>query len=110
MTIATETTASATIVSLQGQINSANAAAIEAEVLGLVTGGARNLVLDFSALDYISSAGLRMVLVVAKRLKQHGGQLVLCGMQPHVREVFDISGFLAILNVEPGRAEALARL
>ncbi len=110
MTIAAETTASATIVSLQGQINSANAAAIEAEVLGLVTGGARNLVLDFSALDYISSAGLRMVLVVAKRLKQHGGQLVLCGMQPHVREVFDISGFLAILNVEPGRAEALARL
>ena len=110
MTIAAETTASATIVSLQGQINSANAAAIEAEVLGLVTGGARNLVLDFSALDYISSAGLRMVLVVAKRLKQEGGQLVLCGMQPHVREVFDISGFLAILNVEPGRAEALARL
>lgn len=109
MTIATETTASATIVALQGQLNSANAGTIEAEVLGIVNGGMRNLVLDFSALDYISSAGLRMVLVVAKRLKQEGGQLVLCGMQPHVREVFDISGFLAILNVEPGRAEALAR-
>ena len=50
-----------------------------------------------------------MVLVVAKRLKGEGGQLVLSGMQPHVREVFDISGFLAILNVEPTRAEALAR-
>ena len=110
MTIAAETTASATIVSLQGQINSANAAAIEAEVLGLVTGGARNLVLDFSALDYISSAGLRMVLVVAKRLKQHGGQLVLCGMQPHVREVFDIGGFLSILDVQATREDALARL
>ena len=72
-------------------------------------GGAKNLVLDFAALDYISSAGLRMVLVVAKRLKGEGGQLVLSGMQPHVREVFDISGFLAILNVEPTRAEALAR-
>ncbi len=109
MTIATETTPTATIVALQGQLNSANAGTIEAEVLGLVSGGARNLVLDFAALDYISSAGLRMVLVVAKRLKQEGGLLVLCGMQPHVREVFDISGFLAILNVEPGRAEALAR-
>lgn len=109
MTIATETTATATIVPLQGQINSANAAALEAEVLTLVDGGVRNLVFDFSALDYISSAGLRMVLVTAKRLKQEGGQLVLCAMQPHVREVFDISGFLAILNVEPTRAEALAR-
>ena len=110
MTIAIETTASATIVSLQGQLNSANANTTEAEVLGLVSGGARNLVLDFAALDYISSAGLRMVLVVAKRLKQEGGLLLLCGMQPHVREVFDISGFLAILNVVPSRAEALARL
>ena len=109
MTIATEITATATIIPLQGQINSANAAAIEAAVLALVDGGSRNLVLDFATLDYISSAGLRMVLVVAKRLKQEGGQLVLCGMQPHVREVFDISGFLAILNVEPTRAEALAR-
>jgi stage II sporulation protein AA (anti-sigma F factor antagonist) len=66
-------------------------------------------VLDFAGLDYISSAGLRMVLVVAKRLKQESGLLVLCGMQPHVHEVFDISGFLAILNVEPTRSEALAR-
>lgn len=109
MPIATETTAAATIVSLQGQINSANANGLEAEVLTLLDGGVKNLVLDFSALDYISSAGLRMVLVVAKRLKQAEGLLVLCAMQPHVREVFDISGFLAILNVEPTRAEALAR-
>ncbi|MDR0216042.1 MAG: STAS domain-containing protein [Comamonas sp.] len=109
MTIAIEPTAAATIVPLQGQINSANAAAIEAQVLALVDGGTRNLILDFAGLDYISSAGLRMVLVVAKRLKQESGLLVLCGMQPHVREVFDISGFLAILNVEPTRNEALAR-
>lgn len=109
MPIATETTAAATTVSLQGQINSANANGLEAEVLTLLDGGVKNLVLDFSALDYISSAGLRMVLVVAKRLKQDKGRLVLCAMQPHVREVFDISGFLAILDVEPTRAEALAR-
>ncbi|MDL5035969.1 STAS domain-containing protein [Comamonas resistens] len=109
MTIAIEPTAAATIVPLQGQINSANAAAIEAQVLALVDGGTKNLILDFAGLDYISSAGLRMVLVVAKRLKQESGLLVLCGMQPHVREVFDISGFLAILNVEPTRSEALTR-
>ena len=59
--------------------------------------------------QFKAAFGLRMVLVVAKRLKGEGGRLVLSGMQPHVREVFDISGFLAILNVEPTRAEALAR-
>lgn len=109
MTIATETTDKATVVLLQGQINSANAAETEAQVLALVDHGAKALVLDFSALDYISSAGLRMVLVLAKRLKQDGGRLVLCAMQPHVREVFEISGFLAILTVDATRAEALAR-
>ena len=110
MTIAIEPTAAATIVPLQGQINSANAAAIEAQVLALVDGGTKNLILDFAGLDYISSAGLRMVLVVAKRLKQESGLLVLCGMQPHVREVFDISGFMAILNVVATRDDAVAQL
>ena len=110
MTIAIEATDRAHIVGLRGQLNSGNAAATEADVLGLVDGGARQIVLDFSALDYISSAGLRVVLVLAKRLKAESGKLVLYGMQPHVREVFDISGFLAILNVQSGRAEALAQI
>lgn len=110
MTIALETAANVQIVALQGQINSTNAASTEAEILALVNAGQKNLLLDFAALDYISSAGLRLVLVVAKRLKQDGGKLVLCGMQTHIREVFDISGFLAILNVVETRAEALASL
>ena len=109
MPIATESAANAQIVSLQGQINSTNAASTEAEILALVTAGQKNLLLDFAALDYISSAGLRLVLVVAKRLKQDNGQLLLCGMQSHIREVFDISGFLAILNVADTRTEALTR-
>lgn len=107
MTIAIESAAQAQIVNLQGQINSTNAATTEAEVLALVDAGHKNLLLDFSALDYISSAGLRLVLVVGKRLRQDGGKLVLCAMQPHIREVFDISGFLAILNVTNTRSEAL---
>ena len=110
MPLAIESVANAHIVALQGQINSTNAASTETEILALINPENKNLLLDFSALDYISSAGLRLVLVVAKRLKQDGGQLVLCSMQPHIREVFDISGFLAILNVVETRSEALARL
>ena len=110
MTIAAETTASATIVSLQGQINSANAATVETEVLAVLQKGAKNVLLNMTELSYISSAGLRVVLVLAKRLKQAGGKLVIYGMQPHVREVFDISGFLAILNVTATRNEAVEQL
>ena len=109
MTIAIEPSEKAQIISLQGQVNSSNAATVESEVLAVVQGGAKNVLLNMTELSYISSAGLRVVLVLAKRLKQDGGQLVLCAMQPHVREVFDISGFLAILNVEGSRADALAR-
>jgi stage II sporulation protein AA (anti-sigma F factor antagonist) len=109
MTISFESVGNVQVVALQGQINSTNAASIEAEILALITPEQKNLLLDFSALDYISSAGLRLVLVAAKRLKQDAGQLVLCGMQSHISEVFDISGFLAILNVTDTRSNALAR-
>lgn len=107
MTIAIESTDKAHIIALQGQVNSSNAATVEANVLAIVTQGSRSVLLNMTELSYISSAGLRVVLVLAKRLKQAGGKLVIYGMQPHVREVFDISGFLAILNVTATRAEAL---
>ena len=83
---------------------------METEVLAVVQQGARNVLLDMRELSYISSAGLRVVLVLAKRLKQAGGKLVIYGMQPHVREVFDISGFMAILNVVATRDDAVAQL
>ena len=107
MTIAIEPTDKAHIIALEGQVNSSNAATVETEVLAVVNQGAKNVLLNMTELSYISSAGLRVVLVLAKRLKQAGGKLVIYGMQPHVREVFDISGFLAILTVTGTRAEAL---
>ncbi|WP_454692084.1 STAS domain-containing protein [Achromobacter aloeverae] len=110
MSLTTARIGSILIVSPEGQINSANAAAIEAELISLVDGRQRQVVLDMSRLNYISSAGLRVVLVLAKRLKQQEGALVLCDMSPHVREVFDVSGFLAILTVTDTREQAVARL
>lgn len=95
------------VVSAEGQINSGNASAIEADLLSHVEKGEHRMVLDLALLGYISSAGLRVVLLLAKRLKQANGKLVLCGLQSRVREVFDISGFLAILTVVDTREEAL---
>ncbi len=97
------------LVSTSGQINSANAAELERSLLEWVDEGERNWVLDMSGVEYISSAGLRVVLLLAKRLKQNGGHLVLCALQPHVLEVFDISGFLSILDIADTREAALSR-
>jgi len=97
------------VASAAGQINSASAAELERQLLEWVEEGERKWVLDMSGVEYISSAGLRVVLLLAKRLKQNSGHLVLCSLQPHVLEVFDISGFLSILDVADTREAAVSR-
>jgi stage II sporulation protein AA (anti-sigma F factor antagonist) len=109
MNLAIEKFGGSLLMSPEGRIDSANAAALEADLLAQVEKGASKVVLDMSRLDYISSAGLRVVLVLAKRLKQMAGSLVLCSLQPHVREVFEISGFLGILTAVDTREDALAK-
>ncbi|WP_394065672.1 STAS domain-containing protein [Alcaligenes sp. WGS1538] len=94
----------------EGQINSANAAAFEADLLTHLEKGEQKIVLDLSRLNYISSAGLRVLLLLAKKMKQSGGALVLFGAQPNVKEIFEISGFLVILKVCDTREQAFAAL
>lgn len=98
------------LVNLRGRIDSATATAFEQAVLDLFSAPGRRAVLDFAGVDYISSAGLRVVLMVAKRAKQGQGRLLLCGLAPHVREVFEISGFLKIIDTVDERAAALRQL
>ncbi|QEL63893.1 hypothetical protein OTERR_04170 [Oryzomicrobium terrae] len=97
-------------VTLAGRLDSATAPGFEKTLHDLFLHPARRVLMDFSGLDYISSAGLRVVLMAAKRSKQSQGQLVLCNLQPHVREVFEISGFLKILNIAENQDLALAQL
>lgn len=110
MTSKSEQIGDALIIRVEGKLNSSNAAELEAEILGRLSEGTYQLVLDLSEMSYISSAGLRVVLVAAKRLKQVAGELLLCGLQPAVRAVFEMSGFLAILNVVDTCEQALSRL
>ena len=57
------------------------------------------LVCDFSATDYVSSAGLRIMLLFTKRMKGCGGECILCGMKQPVNDVFKLAGFDAILDI-----------
>ncbi len=106
--IETDQVDAALVIALKGRLDSVNAGPVEAEIVGYVRDGANRVVLDFGDVPYISSAGLRVVLVLAKRLREVGGKLALFGMVPSVREVFSISGFLQILTVCDDRETALA--
>ncbi|RDK04114.1 STAS domain-containing protein [Paraburkholderia lacunae] len=97
-------------VSLSGRLDSATSGDFEKHLQTLFESSGARALMDFSSLDYISSAGLRVVLMAAKRAKQAQGRLVLCGLQPHVKDVFEISGFLKILTVADDPVSALSHL
>jgi anti-anti-sigma factor len=76
----------------------------------LVAGAQPRVLVDFSGVDFVSSAGLRAVLFVLKKVKAAGGMLALCGVQAPVQEVLDITGLSGMIEVHPGRAEGIAAL
>jgi anti-anti-sigma factor len=94
----------------QGRLDSNSGPIFEKELLGYIEGGCNRLLLDFSDLTYISSAGLRVVLVAAKRMKTAGGRFVLVALNAQVSDVFEISGFSRLLDIMPDYASATARL
>jgi anti-sigma B factor antagonist len=107
MEISTRTSNDTHIVAIAGSLDSTTSPAAQ-KALEPVLAGAKKVALDFSQLDYISSAGLRVLLGAAKQLKASGGTLGMFGLNQSVREVFDISGFSSILPVYPSEAEAVA--
>lgn len=109
MQISTRTTNDIHIVAIAGNLDSTTSPEAQKK-LDAVLAGARKVALDFSQLDYISSAGLRVLLGAAKRLRASGGTLGMFGLNQSVREVFEISGFSAILTVYPSEAEALGAM
>jgi anti-anti-sigma factor len=67
------------------------------------------LILNCSGLNYISSSGLRVFLVIQKKLAGLQGSFGLCCLQPEIREIFDISGFSTIFSIFPDEEAALAQ-
>jgi stage II sporulation protein AA (anti-sigma F factor antagonist) len=84
------------IVSLDGKIDGATAPELEAELIGWLDQGETALILDLREVFYVSSAGLRVVLLAAKRLRS-GGRLAIAEVQSEVKEIFDLAGFDTLL-------------
>lgn len=109
MEISTRTSNDTHIVAIAGNLDSATSPEAQ-KALDAVLVSARKVALDFSELEYISSAGLRVLLGAAKRLRASGGTLRVFGLNQSVREVFEISGFSTILPVYPSEAEAIGAI
>lgn len=109
MQISTRTSNDIHIVAVTGSLDSTTSPEAQ-KSLDAVVAGAKKVLLDFSQLDYISSAGLRVLLGAAKQLRASGGKLGMFGLNQSVREVFEISGFASILSIYPSEAEALGAI
>lgn len=98
----------AKIVELQGRFDAQSAGDVEAKMGEVLAGGAQKLVVDMAGVEYVSSAGLRVLLSTAKKLGAGGGKLALCGLKPYVYEVFEVAGFTTIFQILPDADQALA--
>jgi anti-anti-sigma factor len=87
------------IVAVAGRMDAVTAPEFENRLLDWINGGETNLIVDLGGLEYISSAGLRSILTIAKNLKAKQGKIVLCTLRDTVKEVFEISGFSTIIPV-----------
>ena len=80
---------------------------METALNDLIQQGTGKLLFDFSRTGYISSAGLRLLIVTGKKLQKNGGKLVLCSIQPYVREVMDLVGLIPYFTIYDSEEEAL---
>ncbi len=95
------------LMAIGGRLDTQTAPDAQAQLSQLMDGGETKILIDFAELDYISSAGLRILLVAAKQLKTADGELRICNLNDVVKEVFDISGFSTIFAVFRSESEAL---
>jgi anti-sigma B factor antagonist len=110
MEIVEENKDDVSIFSLSGRLDSNTSAKLESRIAKAMENGFRNLILNFENLEYISSAGLRVILKTTKDLKRKEGKILLCSMQDYVKEVFEIAGFDTFLPIVANMSEALKRI
>lgn len=97
------------ILHMQGRLDAISTPEIEKKVFDDINKGHVKLIFDFSGVDYISSAGMRMLLSTTKKLKGLDGHLVLCSISTNVMDVFKMSGFDHVLDLAEDKELALQR-
>ncbi len=108
MNIDLQTQGDAIVAAVHGRVDTITAQAFEKGLAGALNGLEKVLVFDLSGLEYISSAGLRVILSAAKTMKGKGGEIRLAAMAGSVKKVFQISGFFSMFKSFATISDALA--
>lgn len=87
------------LVKLEGRLDTTNADQFQSDIQPLMTGNFTDIDIDCAGMDYTSSQGLRMFLMLQKTSSAKGCKMVMRDMKPQVKEVFDITGFSHIITI-----------
>ena len=98
------------VVSANGRLDGIYSTAFAKEVAELIIDANPKILIDFAEIDFVTSAGIRAVLLLMKKAEASGVVFALCGVNAQVREVLDIAGLASVITVYPGRSEGLAAL
>lgn len=110
MQISVEEHGKATVVKLAGHMGHVSIDEFNRVLEECLARGARDIVLDMGRMDYISSAGLRCLFNLVTQVNNLKGKLILCSMQPEVRQVFDVSGFTSFFSISDSLSAALKQI
>jgi anti-sigma B factor antagonist/stage II sporulation protein AA (anti-sigma F factor antagonist) len=97
----------AMVISVRGRLDTLTSPDFENQLSGMISEGESLFLLNLSEVEYISSAGLRSILSIAKKLKNHDGKICLAGLKGPAEEVFKISGFLSLFKSYASEEAAL---
>ena len=111
MNVSSRRFANAVVVQVAGRLDQDTCEVFRGQLMKLVDDAAQDggaIVLDLSALEYISSAGLRCFMLASRQAKAHHGRIFVAALQPMVAEIFEISHFNLVFQVFPAVGDALA--
>ncbi len=89
------------VVHVKGRLDAASSPQLDKKINSIIDSGNFKLVLDFAELDYLSSAGMRLMLSLSKKLKNLEGKVVACALNDEVMEVIKMAGFHQVLELYP---------
>ena len=95
------------VIGIKGRLDTINYSILEKRLMELLDQNVTKILINCSQLDYVSSSGLRILLMALKRITMVKGKFVLCNLQENIREIFEISGFTTIFEIYPNEEEAL---
>lgn len=98
------------VVKIEGRVDAATSPQLEKKLNSIIDSGYFKLILNFADVDYLSSAGMRLMLAITKKLKSLEGKLVACNMNEEIMEIIKMAGFQNVIEIYPTEEESMTHL